>query len=529
MKRNLLLTLSFCITALFSFAQLAPGSDFSGNITGLDVNSDEAVDVQAWLDEGKVVVVDLFATWCPPCWSFHTSGYLEDMNERYGPNGTDQIRILGIEADASTAESLLFMEVAGGSAATTSLGNWTTNAATGEALNYSLIQSPEALNALPISYWPSLYMIQPSGKLVELGTLSPNPRTDEEFWLNAFGVTSDPALNLTGELGLSDFCFDLTTDDAEIEIFNPTQLDITTMSLDVIVNGDVVNTIEYDGMPLGSFETTTITVPGFVLTEGAQVEVVGSSINGTSGSFGLVSGNAGKFQVATETMTIVFTTDQYAAETSWSVSDDMGNELLAVGPYAAGPDAFGGGGADANTSHEYELSISSDVSCLTFTINDSYGDGLGTLTNALVANVNNPPGIEVFDQWGNVVKDNEFILNAAGQITGWTGEGVNFGGSTDVLVNAEMTTGVEAITELEGSKVYPNPVAETLNVELNFSEVTDYNIAIVDIYGKVVRSLGSYSNTQLSTNYNVEDLASGMYMITIQSDKGQNVMKFTKR
>jgi thiol-disulfide isomerase/thioredoxin len=148
MKRNLLLTLSLCVMAFCSYAQLAPGSDFSGNVTGTDVNTGEAVDVQAWLDDGKVVVVDLFATWCPPCWTFHTSGYLEEMNALYGPEGTDQVRILGVEADASTAESLLFGAVSGTSAATTSLGDWTTNAATGEPLEYSLIQNPAATNAL---------------------------------------------------------------------------------------------------------------------------------------------------------------------------------------------------------------------------------------------------------------------------------------------------------------------------------------------------------------------------------------------
>ena len=528
MKRNLLLTLSLCVMAFCSYAQLAPGSDFSGNVTGTDVNTGEAVDVQAWLDDGKVVVVDLFATWCPPCWTFHTSGYLEEMNALYGPEGTDQVRILGVEADASTAESLLFGAVSGTSAATTSLGDWTTNAATGEPLEYSLIQNPAATNALALSYWPSLYMIQPSGKLVELGTLSPNPTTNVEFWENAFGVTNNPSVNMTGDLGLSDFCFDLTTEETDIEIFNAATFDIETMTIDVVVNGTVMNTFEYDGDPIPGFGVTTITVPGITITDAADIEIVASNINGTSGSFGSVVDSAGKFSVATETMTIIFTTDQYALETSWSVSDDNGNELLAVGPYAAGPEAYGGGGEDSNTSHEYELEISSDVSCLTFTIEDSFGDGMGTVTQALFDAEMNPPGIEVIDQWGNVVKDNEFLFNDAGQVTGWTGEGTNFGASTDVLVNAEMSTGVEAISELEGYKVYPNPVAETLNIDLNFSEVTDYKVAIVDIYGKVVRTLGTYSNSQLYTNYNVEDLASGMYLMTIQSDKGQNVMKFTK-
>jgi len=526
MKKTLLLAITFSLMAVVSQAQLAPGSALPANITGSDVLTDEAVDVQAWLDDGKFVVIDVFATWCPPCWDFHTSGWLDDMNERYGPEGTDQIRILGVEADASTAESLLYMAVNGGSNATTSLGNWTQDPATGENITYSMIQNPAAASTLSIGYWPSLYMIQPSGSLVELGTLVPNPRTDEEFWLNALGISGVASTRLGGELGFSDFCFELTTEDAEVSIFNASAVEIASASFEVMINGATVGTYEYDGDPIMPFLTGTITIPGLTITEASDVEINVVSINGEEGEYGEITARAGKYELVTKQFTLLFTTDQYALETSWVVTDDNGNELDSFGPYASGPDQFGGGGADANTTHEYVINVPADATCLTFTINDSYGDGMGTVTQQH-ATMDTPPGVEILDQWGNEVKTNIIVVEN-NTLTELTGEGYNWGSTIDILVNTEMTTGVEAITELEGSKVYPNPVSETLNVELNFSEVTDYNVTINDIYGKTVRALGNFSNTQLNSQYDVSDLASGMYFITVKSDNGQNTMKFTK-
>lgn len=91
-----------------------------------------------------------------------------------------------------------------------------------------------------------------------------------------------------------------------------------------------------------------------------------------------------------------------------------------------------------------------------------------------------------------------------------------------------MVTSVEEITELASMEVFPNPVSDLINLKLGFTESLNYNVSVVDMLGNKVLNLGTYSGSVLSESYNVSNLASGVYFITIQTEKGQNTLKFSK-
>ncbi len=108
---SLLVVCSLSLSAQLEDGALAP--DF----TGLDLEGN-TINLYDILAEGKAVVLDIGATWCQPCWLYHQSGELEDFNATYGPEGSDEARVLFVEGDVKTG----LEDLQGTGSAT--LGNW---------------------------------------------------------------------------------------------------------------------------------------------------------------------------------------------------------------------------------------------------------------------------------------------------------------------------------------------------------------------------------------------------------------------
>ncbi len=97
--KKFLFSLAFAFTTTLAIAQFGTAHDF----TVTDINGEE-FHLYEHLDAGKVVVLDVSATWCPPCWSFHQTHILQDLHDAYGPDGTDQIRVIFYEGDPATGD-----------------------------------------------------------------------------------------------------------------------------------------------------------------------------------------------------------------------------------------------------------------------------------------------------------------------------------------------------------------------------------------------------------------------------------------
>jgi hypothetical protein len=91
----------------------------------------------------------------------------------------------------------------------------------------------------------------------------------------------------------------------------------------------------------------------------------------------------------------------------------------------------------------------------------------------------------------------------------------------DVAVTATLNTSNFTKNQL---KVYPSPVADLLYVTSEISSIDA--LKIVDVNGRVVKQLAV--NNQ-SAEVNVSDLTAGVYMITIETEKGSTVQKFVKK
>lgn len=156
MIRSTLLLISMLFVAVTSFAQLPNGSQAPDwTFTDIDGNTHTLSD---YLNDGKTVILDFFATWCPPCWTYHNSGALEHLYEMYGPDGTDEVMVFYIEASSTT--NLDDIHGVGSS----TQGDWYTGTP------FPIIHTIQLNNPYQINGFPTVYGICPNGEITELGT-----------------------------------------------------------------------------------------------------------------------------------------------------------------------------------------------------------------------------------------------------------------------------------------------------------------------------------------------------------------------
>ena len=113
-------TLLFCfLVHCTAFGQLADGTT-SPDFNLMDINGNQH-HLYSYLNQGKTVILDFSAAWCPSCWNYHSSGALDDFYTLYGPGGTDEAMVLFIEKDqAMGLDDLNGLTQA-------SAGDWVTN------------------------------------------------------------------------------------------------------------------------------------------------------------------------------------------------------------------------------------------------------------------------------------------------------------------------------------------------------------------------------------------------------------------
>lgn len=147
MKKQLL-SLAALFTVLTASAQFGTAPNF--NVVDIDGNTINLYD--DILDQGMIAVVDVSATWCPPCWSLHQSHALEDLHQAYGPNGTNQLRVIFYEGDPGTTLADLQGSTQG------TMGNWL------EGTSYPFVnESPLSLNLniwAPLGF-PTVNIVRP--------------------------------------------------------------------------------------------------------------------------------------------------------------------------------------------------------------------------------------------------------------------------------------------------------------------------------------------------------------------------------
>ncbi|MDQ3142782.1 MAG: PKD domain-containing protein [Bacteroidota bacterium] len=174
---SIILILSLSQPILAQLANGSPAPDFQVNtITGGSFSLSGA------LAGGKSACIDVMATWCGPCWSFHNSHILRDVYNNLAAHTT----VIMIEADLNTNTSCLYgpSGCVGGTQ-----GNWVTGTPYPIA-DLSSTNGTGFNQDYNINYFPTLYVISPDMRTWEIKSRSYG---EYENW-----ITKSFKLNATG-------------------------------------------------------------------------------------------------------------------------------------------------------------------------------------------------------------------------------------------------------------------------------------------------------------------------------------------
>lgn len=495
--KKLYLSLVLSLTlSMGANAQLADGALFP-DVTFTDING-QTHRIYDYLDSGKIVILDLFASWCGPCWTLHTNHVLGDIWEEFGPNGTDQIVVFAIEVDPSTPTNELY----GGP---NSQGDWSAG------VDYFFGEDNNLAAAAQIAFYPSIYLVRPNGSTI---------LANDYAWANLL----DPGFNYIADLsfrgdidaGVSAnyrdtyFCgqYQLGTFTASVRNFGNEPL--TSATVNAYVNGELVRTKEWTGV-LTTFRSANVTLPGVSISGNSELVLEVVNPNGidepTPGD------NVYPWTVstatATETVTLTITTDKWPEEVNWRAEGPSGNILVSNSDL---------GTLQCETTYTQSFPYSEE-GCYKFVISDGFGDGLlnGGVNPASHTCTNGDPNIAIgaisLSIDGLVIFDN-----------------ASYGAGTNVPYSFTLESSVPEIPGLSSMIVFPNPTTDELNITFDSQNSADVQVRVVDILGATVKNFGK-QNVVTGTNqlrFNVEELTSGSYFIQMVKDEGVKTIKFQK-
>lgn len=347
---GLLLTVVFSSTQ--ALAQLPDGS-IAPDFTATDINGVEH-NLYDLLDEGKKVILQFSATWCGPCWSYHTSGALEEVYETYGPDGTDEVRVFFLESDDTTTDDDL------NGTGTATQGDWVTGT------SYPIIDNAgNIFDAYSNAYYPTIYTVCPNRVLTESGQVSAEDHA-AIFQANdcaAASVAHDPTLlAVTGE---TIFCPG-DPQDVSVLLMNLGLENLTFATLGVYVGGELLQSTFWTGnLETYAIEEVTISDVDFPGSTDYTVEIIeafDSNLDNNTASGAVQQSVESAMLIQVEIMV-----DNWPQEIGWSIKDDSGNLVEAVSP-----GSIGGGEGDV---FDWWVTLPEE-GCYTFEITDSYGDGI---------------------------------------------------------------------------------------------------------------------------------------------------------
>ena len=501
------------------------------NWTATDINGVEHT-LQDYLDDGKTVLVDLSAHWCGPCWGWHQSGVMEELYEKFGPNGTDDLMIFMIDGSGGSypLSTLALLQGASGSQ-----GDWTAGT------HYPIIgpymdgttggsHGRDVANNYSFGGFPTLFVHCPGSTTgVEISRAGYDAFLEDWLTKCPAGFTDE-----TNDVMLLDHSTDICPgDNAELKLFVKGTQDLTsaTFELKNTSDGSLHSTIDWTGN-ISSPSIQTITLTELPVFSNIDVDIEVTSVNG--GMDDDPSGNIEHYIFragGTEdfNITLEIDLDGWASEIGWNLKGSDGSVLdsKATGSYGSN-----------NTTVTENITLTND-DCFIFEMLDTYGDGMSgnafrlkdasgnVFFEAPFSGQSVPANTLISDESRFVASkddDNDGLNNLSENALGTNpsnadtdSDGTNDGDEVAAGTDPLVADGVNIIdlTKVDNYEVYPNPTSDVVTVEINTNQEGTVNVDLVNILGQTVATNNDVND---KVTFDVSNLNSGIYLVKTTLD-----------
>jgi len=471
--KKLLLSVIIGSASFASIAQTAVGT-YVNNFTLTDING-TVHNLYDYTDAGKMVVIDVSATWCGPCWSYHGTGALNDFFLAHGPSGANDAMVFFVEGDASTTSADL------NGTGTNTQGDWVT----GESMPIIDLTTSASFTStgMVIPYFPVMYVICPNRTIIKadvagaIGTLAQ---------LNSYVGTCPATASSPNDAAILSYqgatkaC---TPVDLKVKLQNNGTSALTAATITATVSGSQVASYNWSGN-LGTYDAVDVTIGQYQPVSSGDNVTFAITATDANVSNNTLSKTIAKASVgSSNNVTVKVSLDRYGSETSWKIKRSNGAVAYSSPVYA---------NATANGTYpQTDINTFLPDDCYSLEVYDSYGDGFtGSYGNGSVQ-----------------VWVNGSSLGAVNTLT------------SDLGTDKFQLEAVAGITEFEATafNAYPNPASDILNV--SFEAVnTAYSITMMDLQGRVVatQELQGLSGAQ-NVAIPVAELAKGSYLVSVTS------------
>ena len=181
----------------------------------------------------------------------------------------------------------------------------------------------------------------------------------------------------------------------------------------------------------------------------------------------------------TSLVTLDLLTDNYGSETTWELTDASGYIVAQGGPYSNA------------TNYSSEIEITNSNECYTFTINDSYGDGICCQYGT--------GSYSISDDSGNLIVS-----------------GGEFSSEDSTTFRVGETLGLSSFMD-DGLKIFPNPSNGIFTIK---TTITNSTYKVHNLIGQKIKS-GVINNGVNSID--IRNSIDGVYFITIESKNGEKI------